>query len=313
MTTPPILVADLGGTNARFALAVIGHDGVSLSTIQRLPTRNYASLEAAIDTYLKTAPETPEAACFAVAGPVSEGLFHFTNLDWSFDRDALSTRFGWRQFGLVNDFAAMALGAVKAPPADRAMIAPGATRPAAPVIVMGPGTGLGLATLVPANGDWTVLPSEGGHAAYAPQTERECWIWAKLAERLGYVPAEAVASATGLALVYQALGGAELSAEDIVARAPQDARAAEALAVFFAALGVFAGNAALTAGARGGVLLCGGMLIALEATLRESAFVSRFRARGLMSAYLADAPVTLIKDEHAALRGAALFLKPRDQ
>lgn len=280
----------------------------------RLPTREFASLEAALAHFVSGVPQAPDSACFAVAGPLGEGLFHFTNLDWSFDPAALSQAFSWRAFHLVNDFAAMARGAVETPDENRSVIAPGVSQKGAPVVALGPGTGLGLATLVPTQAGQRVLSSEGGHVAFAPQTEIERRVWETLNAMLGYVSVESVASGTGLELVYRALGGGEvnLTARDIAARAPIDATAKAALGVFFSALGVFAGNAVLTTGARGGVLLCGGMLPALEQELRASDFLSRLHERGIMSAYLADVPVTLIKDEDAALRGAALLFAERE-
>jgi glucokinase len=308
-----VLVADLGGTNARFACAQWEAAQVRLTNRAVLPAKDYPTLEQALAHYLAEVRAPPTNACFAVAGPLGEGVFQFTNLDWRFDPLALKKTFDWGAFHLVNDFAAMARGAADAQEATLTPIAEGRPDPTAPKIVMGPGTGLGLAVLVPEGEGWRVLPAEGGHVAFAPQTAREHEVWAALAAIDPYVSVERVASGSGLPHVYRALGGqGELNAKQIAARADQDPAAAGALDTFFSALGVFAGNAVLTTGARGGVLLCGGMLPALEARLHGSDFVPRFRNRGVMSAYLADVPVMLNTDENAALVGAALLFAERN-
>jgi glucokinase len=310
MSTGPILVADVGGTNARFALAM--REGARYRLIHRahLAAIDFPSIEDAVAAFLKEAPQTPQLGCFAAAGPPINNVVDLTNSNWIVDGDALARRFKLSHLHVVNDFAGQARGAALVEDKDATTILPGAFDASAPQAILGPGTGLGLAFLLPGQPP-KVLPSEGGHSAFAPQSEREAAIHAQIAKRHGYVSYERVVSGIGIATVWQAIHDdagmptPALTPAEIVSRRDKDAKAAETLDLFFSALGVFAGNAVLIGGARGGVHLGGGILPRLIEPLLASSFVARFKERGPMSAYVADVPVRLMRSDDTALLGAA--------
>jgi glucokinase len=307
----PILVADIGGTNARFAIASRMAERYTISDVMRLSAAQWPSLPDALSHYLEATGHKPARAALAVAGPVTANIAALTNSPWTVDGPALAKAFGLARVRVVNDFSGQARGAILLPPQDLLTIAPGVSDAAAPIAVLGPGTGLGLAYLHRGETAPIVAPTEGGHTAFAPCTDEERRVGALLAARHGYVSFERVCSGLGISAVYAALksnAGAEdavLPAEDISARTGSDPLAAQTMELFFAALGTFAGNAVLMGGARGGVYLGGGILPKLPDALLKSDFLQRFYARGPMSTYVADVPVTLILSADTALYGAA--------
>jgi glucokinase len=308
------LVADIGGTNARFALALRERDSFQIAHRIVEAASEFARFEDALAHALSTLPTRPNRASFAVAGPIRDGQVRFTNSQWSIDANAVAQRFGFNRVVLENDFAGQARGALHVPRTSITAILSGHALEGAPVAVLGPGTGLGLAYVMPmAHGAPRIVATEGGHTAFAPQTSFEAEILKQLQNEHGYVSFERVASGIGIASVYRAcltiagLDAIDRSAAEIVARIDQDAQARSAMNLFFSALGVFAGNAVLMGGARGGVMLGGGILPKVRAQLAQSDFAERFRARGAMSAYLAECPVDLIMSDDTALLGAAAF------
>jgi glucokinase len=308
---PAILVGDIGGTHARFAIAQRVKSQLTLDARQSLRVADFADARAALGAVLARSPAPPQQVCLAVAGPVRDGVARLTNADWSFDAARLEQQLGLKRVHLVNDFAAQARGAVMVSQEDLLEIAPGLAVQEAPIIVLGPGTGLGLAALIPVEKRWRVVPGEGGHVAFAPADDGEAEILSSLRRTLGYVSFEAVASGIGLETVWTCLRQmAGLSHETadaarIAAAAAQDPLAERALGLFFSALGTFAGDMALAFGARGGVLLTGGILPKQVHALTTSRFLERFRSRGPMSGFLANVPVKLILHGETALLGAA--------
>jgi glucokinase len=311
MSEADILVADIGGTNARFALASRSGDGFHLRARQRFSAQAFTQFSNALAAYIAGLDARPMRACFAVAGPIIDDEVDVTNSPWLLRRDALAAHFGFRAVRLVNDFAAQARGAPLLGASDLAVIAPGRAVAGAPIVVLGPGTGLGLSVLVPTPAGPQVLPTEGGHTAFAPQSDLERRVQAELQQRNGYVSYEGVCSGVGLAATYQALGAiagatlAPLDAAALASRCDTDDHARAAFEIFFSALGVFAGNAVLSCGGRGGLYLAGGILPKNRDALAASAFLQRLRARGPMSPYLAELPIWLILSEETALLGAA--------
>ncbi|PIE38353.1 MAG: glucokinase, partial [Gammaproteobacteria bacterium] len=193
----PILVADIGGTNARFALSS-QVDGVpSLECVQVLKCADFSSIDHAISHYLKQSGLTDcSQASFAVAGPVNQQIVTVTNNHWSLDKEALPAKHGFERFKLVNDFTAMALGTSSLDESRLAAVEPNHTRIVAdhtkPRLVIGPGTGLGVSALVPVIGKkeqttWIPLATEGGHIAFAPTDEYELKILNYLQPRFGRV------------------------------------------------------------------------------------------------------------------------------
>ncbi|WP_067458056.1 glucokinase [Actinomadura macra] len=311
----PWLVADVGGTNARFAL--VDGPGGEPFRVGSLPTRDHAGLADAAAAYLERhAPGVrPSAACLAVAGPVAGGTFRLTNADWPVDTpEAVRARLGIPRLEILNDFEALALSLPRLRPADLVPI--GGPRPGAlgaPMAVVGPGTGLGVAGLVPVGGGWVPVPGEGGQVDVPAATGREIEVMKLLRAERGAATAEYLLSGDGLARIHRYLAEIDdvesgpLGAAEICAR-PGDPRCREALHMFCALLGSLAGNVALTLGARGGVYLGGGILPRMADVLRESTFRSRFEAKPPVEDYLRPIPTALIVHPGPALAGATARL-----
>ncbi len=318
MTAPAGLVGDIGGTHARFALAVKGRGRSQIRDAKTLDNSGHASIEAAIEAYLKdVGGERPERAVLAVAGPITDGAVHFTNCDWTVSETRLRSEGGFAMARLINDFAAQALGA---PSVSADQIRPlGPSMPGqadAVIAVLGPGTGFGLAGLVRQGERQRVLPTEGGHAGFAPVDEVEVQIWRFLQGRHGRVSIERICSGQGLYDLYLALAGIEgvkLGCADerevqAASRPGGEALAAKAVDRFCRILGSAAGDIALTLGARGGVYVTGGVAQRLADPLASGGFRQRFEDKGRFRAYLAAIPTSLILEPYAALIGAASVL-----
>jgi glucokinase len=316
------LVADIGGTNARFAIARrLDASGFTLSNQRRMKSADYARLGDAVRAYLDGCGcgDDVVLACFGVAGPVQDGEVRLTNSPWRFDPAALARELGLERIKVVNDFAALARGAGLLPAEDLVTIAAGTPDPAAPVVVLGPGTGLGVGLLIPTEAGAHIVSTEGGHALFAPRDPRERIVAERLTRTYGYLSSERVLSGAGLADIYGVLAeeagasAARLAPEQVTDAAldKRDPIAEAAVETFCNALGGFAGDAAVITGARGGVFLGGGILPRIVDLLRASDFVARFRDKGPMSAYVANVPVRLIVGDSAALLGAAAFAADR--
>ncbi len=310
-----LLVGDIGGTNARFALArdgVLDHQAIA-------ETAAHPTLEAAALEYLRDKP-APSAAALAVAGPVGDGLISMTNSPWSFSRASLEAALKC-PVEIVNDFAAQARAIPFLQPSEYLGI-PHAV-PRAPlegrqvIAVLGPGTGLGVATLLHVDGIWIDLPGEGGHATLAPANPGEDRIIAALRERWEHVSAERALSGEGLVSLYEAiceirgvLPERRTPAEITIAatgpeRDPQAWLCAHAFDVFCAMLGTVAGNLALTVGATGGVYIAGGIVRRFPAALAASRFRYRFEEKGRLGVWLRTVPTYLMLSETPALTGLA--------
>lgn len=313
------LLADIGGTNARFALSAGA--GLPLRELGRVPTGAFSSPEAAIRAMLAAHPAEPVTeAALAVAGPVLGDTVSLSNHPWSWSVAQLRHALGLRRLRVLNDFTALALAVPDLPPAALRAVGGGAPRPGQAVAVLGPGTGLGVSGLVPSGTGWVPLEGEGGHVTLPATTAREAAVLARLAHRFGHVSAERVLSGPGLGLLYDTLAALDGEAPDpalagdIAALSDagirnRNAHAREALDLFCAWLGTVAGNLALTLGARGGVYLGGGILPRWGDYLMRSPFRARFEAHGRFAPYLAAIPVWLIETPGSpALAGAAQAL-----
>jgi glucokinase len=306
------LLADIGGSKSRFALA---NSAGRPERILVIDNDTVADLDAALARYLDETGARPRAATLAVAGPVDGGEVALTNRSaWRFRRDELARRFGFSQLRIVNDFEAVAWALPRLGPAE--------TRPLGlPVLprngvklVLGPGTGLGVAALVPANGCWHVVASEGGHAAFGPQTADEVEVFARLRADCGAVSAERVLSGPGLVRLARVLDprAACHAPETIAASALAREPAAQAAArLFVRLLGRFAGSLALTFKALGGVYVTGGVANGLGPLLDEPAFRSAFEAHPPYEALLAGIPTLLITCEEPGLIGCAALAGER--
>jgi glucokinase len=307
------LVGDVGGTHARFArVTADGRLGAPVS----LPSSEFGDLASAVGRALELlARADPESAAgadaaIAVAGPVTGDRVELTNVAWRFSIEESRLRLGFARLLVVNDIAALASALPVLGAHETRTLVEGARGASGVRTVVAVGTGLGVATVVDTGGGEVVLPSEGGHRDLAAAGRREWQVVEWLADRLGgHVSAERVLSGPGLAQLHAALsalagGGPALPAEQVGPRAlAGEPRAREAMSLFAGWLGAFAGDLALTVGARGGVYLAGGVVPALGAAFDTAAFTERFLAKGRFRAWLSAVPVRLVLDGQAALRG----------
>lgn len=317
------LIADIGGTNARFALASGADRGLDkaapLVTAERhLKVRDFPDLAAAARAYLaeiSAASAVIEEAVIAVATPVDATVIRFTNNPWHFTRDGLRAALGVDRLEVINDFAAQATAIPHLGPGDRTAIGGGVALAGWPIAVIGPGTGLGAAGLVPTAAGHVVVASEAGHVSFAPHDEVELQILGRLIARFGHVSNERVISGPGLVTLVRAL--AEVSGLDFAGSTPEDVTAAaaagsstdarDALLLFSGLLGAAAGDLALTFGAKGGVYLCGGLCGKLGRFFDHARFRERFEAKGRLSAFLADVPCYQVTNPQTGLIGAAVY------
>lgn len=315
------LLADIGGTNARFALQA---PGGAFADIEVLACRDYDHVKDAIDAYLARATARGHAtdgirhAALAIANPVESDVVSMTNHHWRFSIAGLKDACGLATLLVVNDFAALAQALPHLDAAGRERIG-GAEAVAVdgrPMGLVGPGTGLGVSGVVPAgDGRWIALPGEGGHVSFAPVTRAEMRLLDALWEEHGHVSAERLLSGPGLESIHRVLSGESLAAADISARALTGSCAACRATVdqFCAILGSVAGNVALTLGATGGVYIGGGIVPRLGSLFHASAFRERFEGKGRLQPYLARIPTWLVTEPYPALRGVAALLDAATQ
>lgn len=315
----PYIVADIGGTNARFAL-VTGktQNNFLIDHIQVLNAREYPSCAAALRAYLgKIGGIKPLSACLAIAGPVVGDLVRMTNLSWEFSCVAMAKEFGFRHFIAMNDFAAVAAACSELTDEHLITVKPGMEERNATKAVFGPGTGLGVAGLVNHQGQWLPVPCEGGHVNLAAATEFEADVIKAAMVHHGHVSAEVFLSGPGLVNLYKAICAvrgqrpAEMTPAAISTAAldESDPLMMQTLSTFCSLLGSFAGNLALTYGAKGGIYLAGGILPRFSDYLVRSDFNQRFANKGVMSHFVETIPAKLIMHPETAFVGAAAWLE----
>jgi len=313
----PWLVADIGGTNARFGLVLDG--SLEVTNVQQLRGLDHPGPAQAARAYLAqygAGHAAPRRAAFAVATAISGDQVELTNSAWSFSRRAVTADLALDALLVLNDFEALALSlpglrphqlrSHGAAPLNRGVLA-----------VIGPGTGLGVAGMVETAAGWQPVPGEGGHATLAPADDFESELLAVVRRQFEHVSAERLLSGIGLPVLHQAVaqlsGVAEpvLDAGQIGSRAVDGSSAtcARTLDVFCALLGTFAGNVALTLGARGGVYIGGGIVPRWGELFFQSRFRERFEAKGRFRTYLEAIPTALITDTQVALAGAGLAIE----
>jgi glucokinase len=303
------LVGDIGGTNARFGLVEPGSTAVRAVTVHK--NQDFASLENSISAYVQAQGLTGlAAAAIAVAGPIEGEVVALTNRDWSFTRETLRTASRARQFRLLNDFEALALSLPHLGGGDLVQI--GGEPPAKPgvKIVLGPGTGLGMATLAPLpQGGWMALPGEVGHITLPVVTQAE-FDWREKMTKPG-VPFESEDAITGggLLRMYRALAPAprQETPEQVLqaALAGTDAAAVATLEQFITWLARIAGDAAMTMQAKGGVYLAGGIAPSIVDKLKSGPFRSIFEEKGRLAHVMRPIPVYVIIDRFPAFKGCA--------
>ena len=318
-----LVVADIGGTHARFALAQIASDGsISLGEPITLHTDDHASLQTAWEDFRKQMGGTlPRAVSMAIAGPVGDPadearVIKFTNNPWLIRPALIKPRFDVDSYILLNDFEAVAHAVARAP-VDTFIHLSGPDHPFADtgtLSVVGPGTGLGVAHLhrMP-NGQYHVQATEGGHGDFAPLDPIEDAILARLRKRHGRVSVERVVSGPAIVDIYETLGALEsrtLPERDDVeiwtrGLSGEDSLAVAAIDRFCLSLGSAAGDIALVQGGFAGVAIAGGLGARLHETLLSSGFAERFRAKGRYQDLMASIPVKLITHPQPGLYGAA--------
>ncbi len=311
-----LLIGDIGGTNARFALVDPKLPGFQSEVT--LPCRDFTSAADAIRHYLARvkAPD-PAVICLACAGPIVDQRVRFTNNDWHIDAQDLRREFAGPVVGLCNDFEAIAYSIPSLQDTDAVAVGRLAAGPLPAndfsVAVIGPGTGLGAAGLYKRGSSIFPVVSEAGHAGFAPETQLQMEILVALRQSFDRVSDERLVSGPGLENIYRALShvhgdtSANLAAAGIFKAAAEDnnARAVEALQFFFEVLGQVAGNLALSLGAIDGIYLAGGILPRYPQLLLGSRFRSGFEAKGQHRSLMERIPTKLIVYPQPGLLGAA--------
>lgn len=308
----PRLLADVGGTNARFAIETSPRQ---FDAVAVLPCSGYPSLGAAAAAYLNSGAVSAHAAgirhaAIAIANPVDGDAISMTNHTWSFSTAALREELDLSTLLVVNDFTALAMALPHLRPSQRVRVGGGVELPGRTIGLVGPGTGLGVSGIVPVDGRWSALASEGGHASFAPADDIEIAIMQQLWHDFGHASAERLLSGPGLELIYRVISGQALEAAQITERAlaGADADCARTIDCFCGVLGSVAGNVALTLGATGGMYIGGGIVPRLGALFAASPFRARFEAKGRLQPYLEKIPTFLITEQYPAFLGVSAIL-----
>jgi glucokinase len=313
------LIGDIGATNARFAVLQNG----TPTSIKVLPVASYASLQDAISAYFDELDKgdllRPKIGALAVAGPVTGDYLSFTNHPWSFSISGLANDVGLTHLDVINDFVAVALAVPRIGPDARRQVGLGESVAGAPVGIIGPGSGLGVSIVVPVDEKggktrWVPLSGEGGHVTLSPVTEREIALVAWL-HRTGrsHVSAETLICGKGLTTLHAGLSALDgiapthIEPADVArgAISGADPIAVEAVEIFCALLGTVAGNLALTAGARGGIFIAGGIVPKMGEFFDHSQFRPRFVAKGRMRTFLEPIATYVVTEEYPAFLGLA--------
>jgi glucokinase len=311
----PVLVADIGGTNARFAVVSDAH--AETRVFGSVQTSSHPDLAAAATaTVLDHTSLMPRTAVIAVAGPVTGDRIAMTNADWVIEPRLLIDRLGLESVVVLNDFEAQALALPGLSGDSIRQIGGGTAVPHGPKVVLGPGTGLGAAAMVHAAGTWIPIPGEGGHVELGPVSEADYRVWPHIDRLDGRIGAERIICGAGLLRLARAVAaeaGTErrfVAPRDVTEAADAgDEIALRTMDMFVRALGRVAGDHALTFLARGGVFLGGGIPGRIDTYLAHPAFRASFEAKAPHSALLAGIPTFLIRHENPALEGLASFAR----
>ncbi|MEX0729350.1 MAG: glucokinase [Aquisalimonadaceae bacterium] len=304
------LVADIGGTNARFA--VLDAPGRDPEHERVLACADYPDLIQATEAYLAGLPrQRPARAAMAIANPVTGDRVRMTNHHWAFSIEETRQALGLRALHMVNDLTAQALAVRHLPAESLLSLGGGPGVENAPLAILGPGTGLGVSGLIPCGGHWEPLHGEGGHVSFSPVSDREIGVLQVMHREHDHVSVERLASGMGLVNLYRCLAildGAVpelLKPADITRRAADHAcpHCVEAVRMFCGILGNITGNLILTLGARGGFYICGGIVPRLGDLFDVDYFRERMEAHGRFRPYLAEIPGYVVLAPHPALLG----------
>lgn len=315
----PRLVADIGGTNARFS---IESSPLELTFIDVLPCKDYPTLLAAIHHYLDTVEQQPAHMAIAIANPVNGDFIQMTNHHWQFSIKQMQQQLGLETLTVINDFTAQAL-ATRVISADYVIQIGGQCQrgvSTAPVAVIGPGTGLGVSGLIADNsGRWIALSSEGGHAAFAPRDEVEKALLDFAGKKFAHhVSAERLLQGAGLSLLYEFfahqndVSSSQIKSPADVTRGAlieKDPLCQQALSRYCKILGNFCADVALTIGATGGVYIAGGIIPRFVDFVKDSEFRQQFESKGRFENYMQNIPVYVVLHPQPGLLGAAVALE----
>lgn len=312
----PRLLADIGGTNARFALQVSEDE---IQNIEVLTCNDYNTVVDAAKTYLgKVGNPTVKLAAFAIANPVMGDWVQMTNHHWAFSIETTRQALNLEVLLLINDFTAQAYAISKIKEDEFVQVGGKTCDINAPKAVLGPGTGLGVSGLIPCHdGACMALSGEGGHVSFSPFDDTEVMIWQHARKKFGHVSAERFLSGAGLVLIYEALATREgiktakmtptlISEQALSGKSPL---CRLTLDIFCAMLGTVSADLALTLGARGGVYLCGGIIPRFIDYFKTSPFRARFENKGRFDAYLAAIPVYVVLAKYPGITGTAVALE----
>jgi glucokinase len=317
-----ILAGDIGGTNTRLALAAAGPAGVRIRFERTFPSREWASLEAALAEFLRMHPADVSGACIGIAGPVRNGLCEATNLPWVVDARSVAKLLRLKRVGLINDLVANAHGIPALRGRDLVVLNKGSREATGNRAIASAGTGLGEAGMLWDGLEYRPFASEGGHADFAPRTRLEMDLLEYLMKRHGRVSYERIVSGPGLVNAYRffrdrgqgrepAWLAEELRVGDpaaVISRRALDGKSplcVQALDLFVSIYGAEAGNLALKVMATGGVYLGGGIAPKILPKLQEPGFMNAFTAKGRLRPLLQEIPVRVITNPKTALLGAA--------
>jgi glucokinase len=312
----PVLVGDIGGTNARFAILVDAHaEPMAFPTVR---TADFATIDDAIQSAILDATSVlPLSALLAVAGPVDGDEIELTNCDWVVRPRQMFSSLGLDEVLVLNDFEAQALAVVALGPEHMEAIGAGEAEPGGGRVVLGPGTGLGVAGLVQSRGVWIPIPGEGGHVDIGPRSARDFEVFPHIERIDGRISAEQILCGRGLVNLYRAVAAANgvhaaldtPAAITSAALGGTDVEAVEALDVFVTCLGRLAGDLALVFMSRGGVFLTGGIAQKIVPALQNGLFRAAFEDKAPHSDLLREMPVSVITHPLAALSGLAAYAR----
>ena len=320
-----LIAGDIGGTKTLLQISVAGEGEPLLQ--KSYPSADYAGLAEVLDEFLREAgAPSIAAACFALAGPVSGRRVKLTNLPWKVDADALAARFSIPRISLINDFEAVGHGIAALQPNDLLALQVGAPQAQGVRVVVGAGTGLGVAWLSWQDGGYAVHPSEGGHMDFAPADATQYALLQYLQQRHGHVSYERIVSGLGLVAIFEFLrdsGRGSPSAQLVAAMGEGDAAevlarfaqqgdepiAQRVLDLFVRVYGAFVGNLALLALPRGGIYVAGGIAAKIAATMQRGDFMRAFHDKGRYTGLLETLPLHIVTNPKVGLLGASLIAR----
>lgn len=314
--TFPVLVGDIGGTNARFAL-VLSANGEAIA-LESIRTADFSNIDIAIrGAILPACPVPPRTAILAIAGPISGDEIELTNCPWVVRPKVMMPMLGLAEIVIINDFEAQALAVASLGPEHLEQIGGGSVEPGASRVVLGPGTGLGVAGLINISGIWYPVPGEGGHMDMGPRTQRDYEIFPHIETIGGRVSGEQILCGRGLVNLYRALCAADgvdpilTQPHEITAAASDggNVQARETLDLFSAYLGRVAGDLALVFMARGGVYLSGGIAQKIIPVLKNGSLRADFENKEPHAQFMREIPVFVITHPLAAVAGLSAYAR----